>query len=54
MTPEQMRYYLKHNTKYGTAPKWQAKVDAMSDAQVLAVYTRMLNANELRKGKLTH
>ena len=47
MSVAQMRYALKECTKYSGSPKWNAKVDAMSDNQVIAVYFRMLKAGEL-------
>lgn len=53
MTIAQAREIVKEAPKYNPAPNsrpgstWRARVDAMSDKQVWAVYFRMLRANEL-------
>jgi hypothetical protein len=47
MSVIQMRDILKTRTKYKHSSKWHAKVDAMSDNQVMAVYFRMRNNSEL-------
>lgn len=44
MSVEQMREALR---KSYPGPAWSAKVDKMSDHQVLAVYNRLLNQNKL-------
>lgn len=49
MKVPQIRSILKQ--QYNGAPKWTTRVDKMSDAQVLAIYFRMLRDNQL---KLTH
>lgn len=45
MTVETMRAILKQ--QYNGAYKWRNKVNSMSDAQVQAVYFRMLRAGQL-------
>lgn len=40
MSPEQKRAYIRQAYPW---PKWEAKVDKMSDAQVHATYTRIIN-----------
>ena len=47
MSIVQMREILKKRTKYKGSYKWINKVNAMTDAQVKAVYFRMLRAGEL-------
>ena len=47
MTVCEMRDALKHAPKYREARTWIAKVEAMHDSQVIAVYFRMLRAGEL-------
>ena len=46
MSVEQMRAVLKK--QYSGAYKWVNRVNKMSDAQVIAVYYRMLNAHQLK------
>ena len=46
---EQMRYELKHNTKYRNSAKWTNRVNMMPDNQVTAVYFRMLRSGEILK-----
>ena len=46
MSVEQMRAVLKQ--QYSGAYKWVNRVNKMSDAQVIAVYYRMLNAHQLK------
>lgn len=46
---EQMRYVLKHNTKYRNSAKWANRVNMMPDNQVTAVYFRMLRSGEILK-----
>ena len=41
MSVVQMREFLKKFTKYKGSPGWVAKVNAMSDKQVIAVYYRV-------------
>ena len=41
----QMRSILKE--QYGRSRKWSAKVDSMSDNQVMAIYYRMLRSGQL-------
>lgn len=45
MSVEQMRAVLKK--QYNGAWKWVARVNQMSDNQVIAIYFRMLNAKKL-------
>lgn len=47
MSVEAMREALRQAPKYHGAPKWVARVNAMHDNQVVAVYFRMLAAHEL-------
>lgn len=49
MNIEQMRYVLKHNTKYRNSAKWANRVNMMPDNQVTAVYFRMLRSGEILK-----
>ena len=49
MNIEQMRYELKHNTKYRNSAKWTNRVNMMPDNQVTAVYFRMLRSGEILK-----
>jgi hypothetical protein len=44
MTPAQKRAYL--SKQYG--PTWAGRVEKMTDAQVSAVYTRMINKERNR------
>lgn len=46
MSVEQMRAVLKR--QYNGAFKWVNRVNKMSDAQVIAVYYRMLYARQLK------
>lgn len=46
MSVEQMRAILKR--QYNGAYKWVNRVNKMSDAQVVAVYHRMLYAHQLK------
>ena len=46
MSVEQMRDVLKR--QYKGAYKWVNRVNKMGDAQVVAVYHRMLNAHQLK------
>ena len=46
MSVEQMRAVLKR--QYNGAFKWVNRVNNMSDAQVIAVYYRMLYAHQLK------
>lgn len=46
MSVEQMRAVLKR--QYNGAMKWVNRVNKMSDAQVVAVYHRMLYAHQLK------
>lgn len=46
MSVEQMRAILKR--QYNGAFKWVNRVNKMSDAQVIAVYHRMLYAHQLK------
>ena len=46
MSVEQMRAVLKK--QYNGAYKWVNRVNKMSDSQVIAVYHRMLYANQLK------
>lgn len=46
MSVEQMRAVLKR--QYNGAYKWVNRVNKMSDAQVVAVYHRMLYAHQLK------
>ena len=46
MSVEQMRAILKK--QYSGAYKWVNRVNKMSDAQVIAVYYRMLHAHQLK------
>lgn len=48
MSVDQMRAALKIRTKYANSPNWNRKVNAMSEAQVTAIYFRMLRAGELK------
>ena len=47
MSVYEMRDALKRAPKYRGARTWIAKVEAMHDKQVIAVYFRMLRAGEL-------
>ena len=47
MTVDNMRAALKKHTKYKNSWKWINRVNAMHDAQVIAVYMRMLRAGEI-------
>jgi len=47
MSIEQMREALKNAKKYQQAAKWIHRVDGMSDNQVIAVYYKMRDLNEL-------
>lgn len=49
MSIEYMRVMLKTKTKYTNSYKWINRVNKMSDAQVIAVYHRMLSAGEIRQ-----
>lgn len=42
MTIEQMRDYIAKYPKYKQSPKWISKVSKMPDAQIIAVYNRLL------------
>ena len=46
MSVDTMRGILKR--QYGGAYKWIARVNNMSDGQVVAVYYRMLNSGQLK------
>ena len=46
MSIAQMRVALKTKTKYRNSFKWINRVNKMSDNQVLAVYMRILEAQE--------
>ena len=47
MSIRNMRDALKNAPKYKRALKWIEKVENMHETQVIAVYYRMLRANEL-------
>ena len=47
MTVDSMRAALKKRTKYKNSWKWINRVNAMHDAQVIAVYFRMKRAGEI-------
>ena len=51
MSPLTMREMIKRAPKYNHTPQaratWEAKVDSMSDKQVIAIYFRMLRSGEL-------
>lgn len=53
MSIAQMREAVKRAPKYNPTPNgrsgatWRARVDAMSDKQVMAIYFRMLKGGEL-------
>ena len=47
VTVDNMRAALKKRTKYKNSWKWINRVNAMHDAQVIAVYMRMLRAGEI-------
>ena len=47
MSVEAMREALRNAPKYRRALRWLKKVNNMHDNQVIAVYFRMLRANEL-------
>ena len=46
MSVEAMRAVLK--SQYGGAYKWINRVNKMSDAQVIAVYKRMLGSGQIK------
>lgn len=52
MSVELMRDYLINKTKYAHSISWKEKVERMSDAQVIAVYMRLLSESE-RNAKLS-
>lgn len=45
---EMIRNAPKYNYTLKAAATWNAKVDKMSDKQVIAIYYRMLHAGELK------
>lgn len=49
MSIEQMRAVLKK--QYNGAYGWVSRVNQMSDAQVMAIYYRMLEAHQLKSGR---
>lgn len=49
---EVMRSALMHNTKYSGSSKWHAKVQHMSDSQVLAMYKRLESSGGLKSKKI--
>lgn len=48
MTVLEMRAILKTKTRYSGSAQWRAKIDTMTDAQVTAVYFRLLNTKQLK------
>lgn len=46
---EELRDILKNKTKYRYSEKWHTKVNCMCASQVIAVYNRMLIADEIKK-----
>lgn len=44
-----MRTRLIENTKYSGSSGWRAKVDKMTDKQVIAIYYRLLNSGQIHE-----